>query len=97
MAIYFIFHGDPKNGLRHVEPNSTTKLDWKARFGICLGIARGLKYLHEEKRFKIVHGNIKPSNILLDNSLTAKLSDFGLATLCDEEDPFMAIKAKGSR
>jgi len=80
-----------------VEPNSTTKLDWRARFDICLGIARGLKYLHEEKRFKIVHGNIKPSNIMLDNSLTAKLSDFGLATLCDEEDPFMAIKAKGSR
>ncbi|XP_061970000.1 probable LRR receptor-like serine/threonine-protein kinase At1g53420 isoform X2 [Populus nigra] len=77
------------------EPNSTTKLDWKARFDICLGIAKGLKYLHEEKR--IVHGNIKPSNIMLDNSLTAKLSDFGLATLCDEEDPFMAIKAKGSR
>ncbi|XP_061955060.1 probable LRR receptor-like serine/threonine-protein kinase At1g53430 isoform X3 [Populus nigra] len=79
------------------EPNSTTKLDWKARFDICLGIARGLKYLHEEKRFKIVHGNIKPTNILLDNSLTAKLSDFGLATLCDEEDPFMTIEAKGSR
>ncbi|XP_061955352.1 probable LRR receptor-like serine/threonine-protein kinase At1g53420 isoform X7 [Populus nigra] len=79
------------------EPNSTTKLDWRARFDICLGIARGLKYLHEEKRFKIVHGNIKPSNIMLDNSLTAKLSDFGLATLCDEEDPFMAIKAKRSR
>ena len=54
-----------------------------------------MKYLHEEKR--IVHGNIEPSNIMLDNSLTAKLSDFGLATLCDEEDPFMAIKAKGSR
>ncbi|XP_011011598.1 PREDICTED: probable LRR receptor-like serine/threonine-protein kinase RFK1 [Populus euphratica] len=60
-------------------------------------ISRGLRYLHEEKRFKIVHGNIKPSNIMLDNSLTAKLSDFGLATLCDEEDPFMTIKAKGSR
>ncbi|KAI5559914.1 hypothetical protein BDE02_16G010100 [Populus trichocarpa] len=88
-----------KGSLHHAlfEPNSTTKLDWKARFHICLGIARGLRYLHEEKRFKIVHGNIKPSNILLDNSLTAKLSDFGLATLCDEEDPFMTIKAKGSR
>ncbi|XP_011040214.1 PREDICTED: probable LRR receptor-like serine/threonine-protein kinase At1g53440 isoform X2 [Populus euphratica] len=77
------------------EPNSTTTLDWKARFDICLGIARGLKYLHEEKR--IVHGNINPSNIMLDNSLTAKLSAFGLATLCDEEDPFMNIEAKESR
>ncbi|KAI5559920.1 hypothetical protein BDE02_16G010500 [Populus trichocarpa] len=78
------------------EPDSTTKLDWKARFDICLGIARGLTYLHEEKR--IVHGNINPSNIMLDdNSLTAKLSAFGLATLCDEEDPFMTIEAKESR
>nr|XP_034897524.1 probable LRR receptor-like serine/threonine-protein kinase At1g53430 [Populus alba] len=96
LLVYDYMH---KGSLHHAlfEPNSTTKLDWKARFGICLGIARGLKYLHEEKRFKIVHGNIKPSNILLDNSLTAKLSDFGLATLCYEEDPFMAIKAKGSR
>jgi len=52
--------------------------------------------LHEEKR--IVHGNINPSNIMLDdNSLTAKLSAFGLATLCDEEDPFMTIEAKESR
>ncbi|XP_061955180.1 probable LRR receptor-like serine/threonine-protein kinase At1g53440 isoform X3 [Populus nigra] len=96
LLVYDYMH---KGSLHHAlfEPNSTTKLDWKARFGICLGIARGLKYLHEEKRFKIVHGNIKPSNIMLDNSLTAKLSDFGLATLCDEEDPFMTIKAKGSR
>nr|XP_034915523.1 probable LRR receptor-like serine/threonine-protein kinase At1g53430 [Populus alba] len=96
LLVYDYMH---KRSLHHVlfEPNSTTKLDWKTRFDICRGIARGLKYLHEEKRFKIVHGNIKPSNILLDNSLTAKLSDFGLATLCDEEDPFMAIKAKGSR
>lgn len=96
LLVYDYMH---KGSLHHAlfDPNSTTKLDWKARFGICLGIARGLKYLHEEKRFKIVHGNIKPSNIMLDNSLTAKLSDFGLATLCDEEDPFMTIKAKGSR
>ncbi|XP_011013717.1 PREDICTED: probable LRR receptor-like serine/threonine-protein kinase At1g53430 [Populus euphratica] len=96
LLVYDYMH---KGSLHHAlfEPNSTTKLDWKARFDICLGIARGLRYLHEEKRFKIVHGNIKPSNIMLDNSLTAKLSDFGLATLCDEEDPFMTIKAKGSR
>ncbi|RQP01151.1 hypothetical protein POPTR_016G012150v4 [Populus trichocarpa] len=96
LLVYDYMH---KGSLHHAlfEPNSSTKLDWKARFDICLGIAKGLKYLHEEKRFKIVHGNIKPSNIMLDNSLTAKLSDFGLATLCDEEDPFMAIKAKGSR
>ncbi|KAI5559925.1 hypothetical protein BDE02_16G010800 [Populus trichocarpa] len=57
LLVYDYMH---KGSLHHAlfDPNSTTKLDWKARFGICLGIARGLKYLHEEKRFKIVHGNI---------------------------------------
>ncbi|KAF2320625.1 hypothetical protein GH714_029195 [Hevea brasiliensis] len=58
----------------------------------------GLKYLHEEKRFDVVHGNIKAANILLDKSYTAKLSDFGLARLCREEDPFMSIiKARAAR
>ncbi|XP_057998203.1 probable LRR receptor-like serine/threonine-protein kinase RFK1 [Hevea brasiliensis] len=60
--------------------------------------SKGLKYLHEEKRFDIVHGNIKAANILLDKSYTAKLSDFGLARLCREEDPFVSIiKARASR
>uniref|UniRef100_A0A3N7G1U4 non-specific serine/threonine protein kinase n=1 Tax=Populus trichocarpa TaxID=3694 RepID=A0A3N7G1U4_POPTR len=87
---------EQKGSLQRALFDSTTKLDWKARFDICLGIARGLTYLHEEKR--IVHGNINPSNIMLDDdSLTAKLSAFGLATLCDEEDPFMTIEAKESR
>ncbi|XP_057990336.1 probable LRR receptor-like serine/threonine-protein kinase At1g53440 [Hevea brasiliensis] len=79
-------------------PNSRTILDWKVRHDICLGIAKGLKYLHEEKRFDIVHGNIKAANILLDKSYTAKLSDIGLARLCREEDPFVSIiKARASR
>ncbi|KAL3569234.1 hypothetical protein D5086_029124 [Populus alba] len=81
--------------------NSATELHWRARYDICLGIAKGLKYLHEEEekriKIKIVHGNIKAKNILLDNTHTAKLSDFGLATIYNEEDPFTAIKARGSR
>ncbi|KAJ6864585.1 LRR receptor-like serine/threonine-protein kinase [Populus alba x Populus x berolinensis] len=81
--------------------NSATELHWRARYDICLGIAKGLKYLHEEEekriKIKIVHGNINAKNILLDNTHTAKLSDFGLATIYNEEDPFTAIKARGSR
>lgn len=81
--------------------NSATELHWRARYEICLGIAKGLKYLHEEEekriKIKIVHGNINAKNILLDNTHTAKLSDFGLATIYNEEDPFTAIKARGSR
>ncbi|KAG5252453.1 LRR receptor serine/threonine-protein kinase [Salix suchowensis] len=81
--------------------NTETELDWRARFDICLGIAKGLNYLHEEEeksiKIKIVHGNINAKNILLDKTHTAKLSDFGLATIYNEEDPFTAIKARGSR
>ncbi|XP_021833846.1 probable leucine-rich repeat receptor-like serine/threonine-protein kinase At3g14840, partial [Prunus avium] len=52
---------------------------------ICLGIARGLAYLHEESRLKVVHRDIKATNVLLDKNLTPNISDFGLAKL-DEED-----------
>ncbi|KAJ6779087.1 LRR RECEPTOR-LIKE SERINE/THREONINE-PROTEIN KINASE-RELATED [Salix koriyanagi] len=81
--------------------STETELSWSARFDICLGIAKGLNYLHEEEeksiKIKIVHGNINAKNILLDKTHTAKLSDFGLATIYNEEDPFTAIKARGSR
>ncbi|KAL6530185.1 hypothetical protein OROHE_014538 [Orobanche hederae] len=60
-------------------------LDWPKRFEECLGVARGLlAYLHEESSVKIVHKDIKASNILLDSKLNPKISDFGLAKLYDE-------------
>uniref|UniRef100_A0A0E0EJ03 Protein kinase domain-containing protein n=1 Tax=Oryza meridionalis TaxID=40149 RepID=A0A0E0EJ03_9ORYZ len=54
-------------------------LDWRTRFDICVGIARGLAYLHEESSTRIVHRNIKTSNVLFDGDLNPKISDFGLA------------------
>lgn len=54
---------------------------WEQRMKIASGIARGLMYLHEECSTQIIHCDIKPQNILLDDSLTAKISDFGLAKL----------------
>ncbi|XP_062182288.1 probable LRR receptor-like serine/threonine-protein kinase At1g56130 isoform X2 [Phragmites australis] len=65
--------------------HSSLKLDWPTRFEIILGIARGLTYLHEESSTRIVHRDIKASNILLDADLTPKVSDFGLAKLYDEK------------
>ncbi|XP_059064866.1 G-type lectin S-receptor-like serine/threonine-protein kinase At2g19130 [Cryptomeria japonica] len=56
-------------------------LDWKTRFEIALGIARGLVYLHEECRDLIIHSDINPKNILLDSDFSAKVADFGLTKL----------------
>ncbi|CAN1783648.1 Cysteine-rich receptor-like protein kinase 8 [Linum perenne] len=57
------------------------KLNWEMRYNIIVGIARGLLYLHEECPLKIIHRDMKASNILLNESLTPKISDFGLARL----------------
>ncbi|KAL5771681.1 hypothetical protein ACOSP7_015835 [Xanthoceras sorbifolium] len=75
------------------DSKSNLELDWNTRFNICLGIAKALKYLHEDSRLKIIHRNIKPSNILLDGELNAKVSDFGLAKLYEEENLNVAIGA----
>lgn len=64
-------------------------LDWSKRYGILIGIARGLLYLHEEAPERIIHRDIKASNILLDEQLKPKISDFGLARLFPGEDTHM--------
>ncbi|XP_077212752.1 putative LRR receptor-like serine/threonine-protein kinase At1g53440 [Tasmannia lanceolata] len=72
------------------------KVDWPTRCKICLGIARGLAYLHEESRLKIVHRDIKATNILLDKDLNAKISDFGLAKLDEEENTHISTRIAGT-
>ncbi|CAL5394384.1 unnamed protein product [Camellia sinensis] len=60
-------------------------LDWKKRYQIALGTARGLAYLHENCRVCIIHCDIKPANILLDVDFRPKVADFGLAKLLGRE------------
>nr|CAD1837477.1 unnamed protein product [Ananas comosus var. bracteatus] len=68
------------------DPARREQLDWGIRYKIIEGISRGLLYLHEDSRLKIVHRDLKVSNILLDAFMTPKISDFGLAKLFDVDE-----------
>ncbi|PHT61924.1 hypothetical protein T459_34237 [Capsicum annuum] len=57
------------------------RLDWQTRCKICLGLAEGLSFLHEGSKLDIIHGDIKPENILLDDDLNPKIDNFGFARL----------------
>ncbi|KAK6157079.1 hypothetical protein DH2020_011327 [Rehmannia glutinosa] len=72
------------------------QLDWPTRHKICIGIARGLAYLHEESRLKIVHRDIKATNVLLDENLVPKISDFGLAKLDEDDNTHISTSVAGT-
>ncbi|XP_058071766.1 probable LRR receptor-like serine/threonine-protein kinase At1g56140 isoform X4 [Magnolia sinica] len=75
---------------------SNLNLNWATRYEICLGTARGLAYLHEESRLRIVHRDVKASNILLDSDLVPKISDFGLAKLYDDKKTHISTRVAGT-
>ncbi|CAN6872350.1 unnamed protein product [Brassica oleracea] len=75
---------------------SGLKLEWGTRQKICLGIARGLAFLHEDSAVKIIHRDIKGTNVLLDKDLNSKISDFGLARLHEDEKSHITTKVAGT-
>ncbi|MCO5606793.1 hypothetical protein L7F22_060983 [Adiantum nelumboides] len=81
----------PKEGL------NCRKLSWAERLSIAVGVARGLAYLHEGSPDCIIHCDIKPENILVDDDGAAKLSDFGLAKLMSRQQNFVETIVRGTR
>ncbi|PON42871.1 Serine/threonine protein kinase [Parasponia andersonii] len=71
-------------------------LAWPTRQKICVGIAKGLAFLHEESTLRVVHRDIKTTNILLDKDLNPKISDFGLAKLDEEENTHISTRIAGT-
>ncbi|KAK7276760.1 hypothetical protein RIF29_17906 [Crotalaria pallida] len=71
-------------------------LTWEARMKVILGTAKALAYLHEAIEPKVVHRDIKSSNILIDNEFNAKVSDFGLAKLLDSGESHITTRVMGT-
>ncbi|KAL8492034.1 hypothetical protein ACS0TY_023592 [Phlomoides rotata] len=80
----------------HGDVGPCSPLSWENRMNIILGTAKGLTYLHEGLEPKVVHRDIKSSNILLDTEWNAKVSDFGLAKLLGSEKSYITTRVMGT-
>ncbi|CAN1274231.1 Probable serine/threonine-protein kinase At1g01540 [Linum perenne] len=96
MLVYeYVDNGNLEQWL-HGEVGPSSPLTWEIRMNIILGTAKGLTYLHEGLEPKVVHRDIKSSNILLDNQWNPKVSDFGLAKLLGSERSYVTTRVMGT-
>ncbi|CAN4082159.1 unnamed protein product [Withania somnifera] len=97
--LLLIYEYMENNSLEHALFRSEelkSRLNWSTRVKIILGIAKGLTFLHEESKLKIIHRDIKPTNILLDKELNAKITDFGYAKLNEGEHTHVITRIAGT-
>ena len=97
MLVYeYVDNGNLEQWLHGDGLGSKSPLTWEIRMNIVLGTAKGLMYLHEGLEPKVVHRDIKSSNILLDKQWNAKVSDFGLAKLLGSEMSYVTTRVMGT-
>ncbi|MED6186721.1 hypothetical protein PIB30_069475 [Stylosanthes scabra] len=91
--IYEFMHNDSlhKFSYRKESANNLCNLEWSTLYQISIGIARGLEYLHRGCNTRILHLDIKPQNILLDEYFRPKIADFGLAKICKKDQSIVSI------
>ncbi|KAK9677284.1 hypothetical protein RND81_11G133200 [Saponaria officinalis] len=93
----FLSNGSLEKFTFHGTRDRIQSLPWETLFNIAIGIARGLDYLHRGCNARILHFDIKPHNILLDEEFCPKISDFGLARLCPlQESTISMLEARGT-
>lgn len=96
MLVYeYVDNGNLEQWL-HGEVGPVSPLTWDIRMKIAIGTAKGLAYLHEGLEPKVVHRDVKSSNILLDKNWNAKVSDFGLAKLLGSEASYVTTRVMGT-
>lgn len=96
MLVYeYVDNGNLEQWL-HGDVGDVSPLTWEIRMNIILGIAKGLAYLHEGLEPKVVHRDVKSSNILLDRHWHPKVSDFGLAKLLNSDHSYVSTRVMGT-